>query len=1592
MNTAHEAFHNPWSDIWFRWMAAMSWQVVILVTVLLVLGWLLRRHSAKLRYLLWSLVPVRLILPPTLALATGWAWWVLPAREVPRPPDVITHTENSSKPQRPIPPSEMVPEYVGPLADVQTLPVAESHTPSLSSPLAPVPSSNWPVRTWLLAGWLAGVGVMLARLVIGQRQVRQLIHRSTPMNETTLNQMLAECRERVGVRASIRIHQSAEVETPLLVGAWQPVILLPPEIQQNLTHAELETVLIHELQHVRRLDVLSSVLQAVLKALYFFHPGVWLADRWLRRLREEACDEATVGLLEGNRRNYGSAILKLAERTLRPAPPMTIGVVEKGSHITQRMRRILDPRLPTGRTLSWSAMAVVLVAAATLLPAGPRQKIATQSPELAEAILPPASKPNALTEAEKQTSAASTDSTPSPSPPTAAEPQITVRGTVVDPDGKPVAGVRVAATVWKGAPRETTTDSTGRFEITAVQASLLNGLVRAYDRDGQLQAVTLLPRKETRFENAKVRLELSPARRVEVHVVDQNGKPVVGANCGITNEVAALDSMKSDDQGRSVLKYPSTIRVDYVYAYKAGIGFDYRAYVLPPQRRDDPDAIAPELPDTPQKMTLDGVQPLRVRVTGMDGNAISGVEVYPWLLMKPGQTEQLNLNDLQDQFSATSDSQGEVVFDWIPQWQKQKLALWPTKEGYVRHRSVYAPDTGGGTFTMTLEHLVPLRGKVTNRDGSPAPGIKISAIGEDHGDDVFRGTTMTNANGRYELKVDPNMIYMLTASGEKLASTPQTGFAVWPGQPIENLDFTMRPATRLHGRLTQDPDSSPVKGAEIVVNHFGVDLQELDNVKLPNPDQDQGIVRPKFTHSITTDKDGYYELFVGDGKFDIRNPFEKHIKEQFEIKGETELELNFEAPRPHASSKEELGKKTSPSKSKPIFQEPQVTVRGTVAAPDGKPAVGIRVAATMWKGAPWEATTDQAGRFEITAPWKYMRVNSIRAASPDKQLQAAIMMPPWEEPAEVEKTELKLELTQARRAEIIVVDQSGQPIQGAICGMAGILVPSDTALSDEQGRAVLMLPSTMPVTQAYACKRGVGLDYRSFSVSPERMSDRNVKIPRLPDGPLTLILDGVSPVRVRMQEVSGAPIPGVLSYPWFLQKPDQPGDLNVGFLGDHFIGTSNAQGEVIFDWIPKWQKKSLTFWPVTEDYFDQRGEYDPEKGDGTLNMTLNRLVPLRGKATHADGSPAAGIKIMASGEGYQFDDFKNEALTDVHGQYELKVAPNMIYLVVASGPKVASDPRTGFAVWPNQPVDNIDFKMRPATRLYGRVTQGPDKQPVKDFRIDSYQYGLDLLKLPEIKLPNPKDSHKWVCPMIVHNATTDAEGYFELFVGPGKFDIRGPSQNAIKKFEIKDEQELEFNFEAPRPEAGPLEGLVKTAENKPVVNAKVTSVYRHQSSHRPFEAMTNAAGVFNVTRQLHRTVIHAVSEDGKLAGLVEIGEDTPSTAMTIGPLASASGRLLDEAGQPLAEQEISYGIRIHEGDETAPFQDCYGGKTTTDSDGKFEIKSLIIGQKYHVTWVTYTGPNKSNYLGRRVTEHTPLSVAPVDLGDLKQSPERKRQP
>ena len=76
--------------------------------------------------------------------------------------------------------------------------------------------------------------------------------------------------------------------------ALRPVILLPAGFYENTTFNELRAVAIHELSHIKRNDVIILSVLSLIKAVFFFHPLIWIAVRQANYYAELACDSEVV--------------------------------------------------------------------------------------------------------------------------------------------------------------------------------------------------------------------------------------------------------------------------------------------------------------------------------------------------------------------------------------------------------------------------------------------------------------------------------------------------------------------------------------------------------------------------------------------------------------------------------------------------------------------------------------------------------------------------------------------------------------------------------------------------------------------------------------------------------------------------------------------------------------------------------------------------------------------------------------------------------------------------------------------------------------------------------------------------------------------------------------------------------------------------------------------------------------------------------------------------------------------------------------------------------------------------------------------------
>ena len=228
----------------------------------------------------------------------------------------------------------------------------------LRSGVLPEPIAQREAWLWTVAfGIYVGVALLLlGRVGVGVNAVRKLVRTSRPLSDNELSGAgLTLADNGCDVR-------EADVDLPLTAGFVRPVILLPRGWRSLKTTALL-AILHHEAAHVRRRDCLAAFGCALLEAVFWFNPAVWLATARVRWFAELACDaEAARSMKEDA---YASELLALAAGWSRARRPMLAITAGAETNVARRIRLLLDEP-PRTRAIAIVALAVALVAAVPL--------------------------------------------------------------------------------------------------------------------------------------------------------------------------------------------------------------------------------------------------------------------------------------------------------------------------------------------------------------------------------------------------------------------------------------------------------------------------------------------------------------------------------------------------------------------------------------------------------------------------------------------------------------------------------------------------------------------------------------------------------------------------------------------------------------------------------------------------------------------------------------------------------------------------------------------------------------------------------------------------------------------------------------------------------------------------------------------------------------------------------------------------------------------------------------------------------------------------------------------------------------------------
>src|SRR5690349_13738505 len=110
------------------------------------------------------------------------------------------------------------------------------------------------------------------------------------VSDPIVQSVLRRCREEMGIVRPVRLLTVVETVGPAMCGVFRATVIFPAKLLQELSPDELRLVLLHELIHVRRWDVLIDRVAVLVAAVHWFNPMAWLTLACLRRERELACD------------------------------------------------------------------------------------------------------------------------------------------------------------------------------------------------------------------------------------------------------------------------------------------------------------------------------------------------------------------------------------------------------------------------------------------------------------------------------------------------------------------------------------------------------------------------------------------------------------------------------------------------------------------------------------------------------------------------------------------------------------------------------------------------------------------------------------------------------------------------------------------------------------------------------------------------------------------------------------------------------------------------------------------------------------------------------------------------------------------------------------------------------------------------------------------------------------------------------------------------------------------------------------------------------------------------------------------------------
>jgi beta-lactamase regulating signal transducer with metallopeptidase domain len=330
---------------------------------------------------LWLLVLLKLVTPPLVILPIAWPAAAprltaveapIVRTEVPQPrQDGFVSMEPFELNLPPLVPLEERPATPLLQRDLQFPPVeAETAT-------APMSRTRFSWTTTVASLWIAGsVGWWL---VAGFRVCRFLAYlRHAPLASDALQGRVRMLAGQLGLARVPLVRMVSGRTTPMLWALGRsPSLVMPAALWERLSEPQRDTLLVHELAHLRRGDHWMRRFELVVLGLYWWHPVAWWARNRMQDAEELCCDGWVLWAMPEAAEDYARALVDTAAFLSLPRSAAPLGASGIGQVQSLKRRLIMVLNGTTIRHAPKRVLWILLCASAMILPWFP---IAAQTP------------------------------------------------------------------------------------------------------------------------------------------------------------------------------------------------------------------------------------------------------------------------------------------------------------------------------------------------------------------------------------------------------------------------------------------------------------------------------------------------------------------------------------------------------------------------------------------------------------------------------------------------------------------------------------------------------------------------------------------------------------------------------------------------------------------------------------------------------------------------------------------------------------------------------------------------------------------------------------------------------------------------------------------------------------------------------------------------------------------------------------------------------------------------------------------------------------------------------------------------------------